>query len=1025
MEPERWKEVERIYHAAMQREAGERSAFLDQASAGDPGLRVEVESLLRYSECSSSPLDRPAVEFVARALAVELDGADKSRRELAIDELIGQYRILAKIGAGGMGEVYRARDSRLSRDVAIKVLPYCFSGDSDRLRRFEQEARAAAALNHPNILAVFQMGTHEGAPYLVSELLEGETLRELIKRGPLSVRKAVDYGAQMAHGLAEAHEKGIVHRDLKPDNLFATKDGRVKILDFGLAKLTQRQPGSEQSSLKLTEPTEAGMVMGTAGYMSPEQVRGQNADYRADIFAIGAVLYEMLTGRRAFQKPTTPETMTAILNEDPPRISQITKSIPPALQRIVNRCLEKNPEQRFQSAPDLAFALDALSESGVFGRLAAAMPLAPQKHWKFITATAIVLALSLGGYLYSIRKPKLTDKDTVVLADFANSTGDPVFDDTLMTALNVSLRQSPFLNVLPESEVAKTLQLMARPAATKLTPEVARELCQRVGSKVYIGGAIGSLGNEYVLGLKAVNCQTGDTLTQQQITATSKEKVLDALGHAASQLRSEVGESLATVQKFDIPLSEATTSSLEALKAESLGSKTGREQGPAAAIPFFQRAVELDPNFASAYLSLGKMHNDSGQDERAKEELTKAYSLREHVSEREKFDIESQYYEVVAGDLEKTIRVYREWLAGYPRDPVALGNLGIIYGDEGQHEQALELTREYIKQSPNDVNGYVNLAWGLMALNRFQEARAAIRDAFDRKLDDDDLHYFLYSLAYFAGDAKRMAEQVAWSEEKPETLPAFLSLESSLEGYSGRVRKSRGLNELAVEAARRVGDKDIATQWNMETALREAAYGNRAEARKIALAALRQPIRGQATEAMGALVFAWTGDNKRAESLVDSLAKRFPQDTLMQSIVLPTVRAQIELSRNNPDRSIKLLRTATPYELTDVSLNGCIYPAYFRGEAYLAANQGGAAAAEFQKILDHKGLVSACPTGVLAHLGLARANVLQSRGQGIDAAGARVRALAAYKDFLTLLKDADPDIPILKLAKAEYARLQT
>jgi eukaryotic-like serine/threonine-protein kinase len=1016
MEPERWSDVERIYHDAMQREADERGAFLDQVCARDAGLRTEVESLLQYAESSASTLDRSAVEVVARTLAAELSGDNKGQRELPVDGLIGQYRIVAKIGVGGMGEVYRARDSRLGRDVAIKVLPSFFSADSDRLRRFEQEARAAAALNHPNILAVFQMGTHEGAPYLVSELLEGETLREGVKRGPLPVRKAVDYGAQIARGLAEAHEKGIIHRDLKPENLFVNKDGRVKILDFGLAKLTQLQSGSKQSSPNLREQTEIGMVMGTASYMSPEQARGENVDYRADIFAIGSVLYEMLTGRRAFQKPTTPETMTAILHEDPPGISQITTSVPPALQRVVRRCLEKDPEQRFQSASDLAFALDALSESGRPGRSPVALTPSDQKNWKaVVSAAVIVMALLLGGYLYSSRKTKLTDKDTVILADFANSTGDPIFDDTLKTALNVSLRQSPFLNVLPESEVTKTLQLMTRPASTKLTPNIARELCERVDSKAYISGAIGSLGNEYVLELRAVNCRSGDTLTEEQVTATSKENVLDSLGRASAQMRREVGESLATVQKFDVPLSKATTSSLEALKAASLGNKTLREQGTAAAVPFFQHAVELDQNFASAYLYLGKMYTNSGQEERAKEALTKAYSLREHVSEREKFDIESLYYEVVVGDLEKTISVFREWLAGYPRDPAALGNLGSIYGDEGQHEQALELTRESIKQNPNDVTEYNNLAWSLITLNRFEEARAAIQNAWDRKLDDENLHYFLYSLAFFSGDKKKMVEQVAWSEEKPEILPDFLALESSLEGYSGHLRKSRELNELAVESATSAGDKETATEWNMGAALREAAYGNRTEARHIALATLSQPVTSRATEAMGALVLAWTGDTARAESLVDSLAKRSPRDTLMRTIVLPTVRAQIELSRKNPERSIELLRTAAPYELTDVSLNGCIYPAYFRGEAYLEMNQGAAAAAEFHKILDHKGLVSACPTGTLAHLGLARAYSSQ---------GDTVKARVNYQEFLTLWKDADLDIPILTAAETEYSKLQ-
>ena len=557
MTPERWQQIQDVLEKALELPPGERSAFLNRACSTDPSLRQEVETLLASSDDVRSSF------LQSSTLRVTLRSGTK----------LGEYEVKSLVGSGGMGEVYRAHDSRLGRDVAIKVLPSFLSSDSERLRRFEQEARAAAASNHPNILAVFQMGTYEGTPYLVSELLEGETLREQIKRGRLSVHKAIDYAVQIARGLAAAHEKGIVHRDLKPENLFVTKDGRVKILDFGLAKLTQ-QSSSEHSALTLAEGTEAGVVMGTVGYMSPEQVRGQAADNRADIFAFGAILYEMLAGKRAFQKPTSPETMTAILNEDPPGISQVAANIPPALQRMVHRCLEKNPEQRFQSASDLAFALDALSESGGSSSLGKGCE---RRDWRETLEDncprcVVVLALSIGGYfVFFHRKPKLTDKDTIVLADFANSTGDPIFDDTLKTALSVSLQQSPFLSVLPDSNVAKTLQLMTRPASTKLTPEVARELCQRAGSKAYLAGSIGSLGSEFVVGLKAVNCQNGDSLAQEQVTAASKEKVLDALGEAASKLRGELGESLATVQKFDVPLEQATTSSLEALKAYSLG----------------------------------------------------------------------------------------------------------------------------------------------------------------------------------------------------------------------------------------------------------------------------------------------------------------------------------------------------------------------------------------------------------------------------------------------------------------------
>jgi serine/threonine protein kinase/tetratricopeptide (TPR) repeat protein len=1044
MQAERWRCVEQLYHSAMEQAEGEREAFLERSCAGDQALRAEVESLIAYAGQTGQIIDKPALELVVAAMAEDLRARDGNQTGKMISTGLTQYRIAGKaltsgtklgeyevkslLGSGSMGEVYRAHDSRLGRDVAIKILPSFFSADSDRLRRFEQEARAAAALNHPNILAVFQMGTCEGAPYLVSELLEGETLREQIKRGALPVRKVIDYAVQIARGLAAAHEKGIVHRDLKPENLFVTKDGRVKILDFGLAKLTQPQSSSEHSALTLTEGTEAGVVMGTVGYMAPEQVRGQTADQRADIFAFGAILYEMLAGKRAFQKPTSPETMTAILNEDPPGISQVTTNLPPALQRVVHRCLEKNPEQRFQSASDLAFALDALPDSGsAHWGMAAKAATAVAKRWTAIVpAVAAVLAIAVGGYVYFHRTTKLTDKDTIVLDDFTNSTGDAIFDDTLKTALNVSLRQSPFLNVLPDSEVAKTLQLMTRPVDTKLTPEIARELCLRAGSKVYIGGAIGSLGSEYVLGLKAMSCRNGDVLAEEQVTAASKEKVLDALGGAASKLRGELGESLASLQKFDVPLEQATTSSLGALQAYTLGRRVRNEKGDATALPYFQRAVGADPNFAMAYRALGGVYDGLNQPGQGMDYLTKAFQLREHASEREKLTVTADYYEFVTGELDKATQTFQELIESYPRDPTANDDLGEAFALLGQYEKAAEVTRRGIRLDPARVALFENLTLYTLALQRFDEARRIVHELQARKVDDAYLHTDIYVLAFRGADSAAMAEQRQWFAGKPEERFG-LALAADAEAYGGHLGNARELTNRAVHSAILADSKEGGAIWQANAALRQAAYGNPAEARRSAAAALKLAPASQGVEIETALAFAMAGGTARAESLARDLGKRFPLSTQIQSLWLPAIQAQLALDRKVPASAVNAPQYAPSIELgliPFVDNISCLYPVYVRGEAYLAAGQGNAAAAEFQKILDHTGIVWNCWTGALARLGVARANALEVKtSQGADAA-ARVRALTAYKDFLTLWKDADPDIPVLKQAKAEYAQLQ-
>jgi tetratricopeptide (TPR) repeat protein/class 3 adenylate cyclase len=660
-------------------------------------------------------------------------------------------------------------------------------------------------------------------------------------------------------------------------------------------------------------------------------------------------------------------------------------------------------------------------------RLAAMRSKARRKKLALGMVAAGAIA-ALAGWLFLPRHAHaLNEKDTIVLADFTNTTGDTIFDDTLKTALNVSLQQSPFLNVLSDSEVAKTLQQMTRPADTRVTPGVARDLCQRAGSKAYLAGTIGSLGSQYVLGLKAVNCRSGDTLAEEQVTAASKEKVLDTLGQAASKLRGELGESLATVQKLDVPLEQATTSSLEALKAYSLAVKASNQKGNAAALSYDQRAIQLDPNFALGYNAVGDDYYNLGELGRASEYYTKAFQLREHASEREKLSIAADYYRNVTGELDKAAQTYQEAIESYPRRAGAYGNLGNAYGEQGQYEKAAEITRQAVRLAPDSALAYANLANFTLALQRFDEARQSIHEAQARKLDNFAFHNALYTLAFLWADSAAMAEQQQWFAGKPEENFG-LALASDTEAYGGHLGKARELTKRAVDSAIRADSKENGAIWQANAAVQQAAYGNAAEARQSAAEALKLAPASQGVQSEAALAFAMAGDTTRADSLSQDLGKRFPLDTQMQSLWLPAIQAQLALNKKNPTAALNTLQAASPIELGTIPFVAnvsCLYHVYVRGEAYLAAGQGSAATAEFQKILDHSGIVWNCWTGALARLGVARANALQAKtSQGADADAARVRALAAYKDFLALWKDADPDIPILKEAKAEYAKLQ-